>query len=215
MGTLLHLLQVVDALFAGVLPSMKSDKSDTHKKGLISLKSLIRKWKNGENFDKKLLIAKKWSCLLLQNIVFAEWKAWKWWFYGVNQWKIRCFDFCCVQNVHHRKPQKTTEYSKKPQNTTEYNQYKIYEEFLQEFWNWGKEIAHYSPRNNAENSGFAIISSKSIYFLQALPSCIVSPRQHSMSSRHLQPVIFTIFMRRMVNLNYSQELKRINARKTT
>lgn len=98
---------------------------------------------------------------------------------------------------------------------TERNQYKIYEEFLQEFWNWGKEIAHYSPRNNAENSGFAIIASKSIYFLQALPYCIVSPRQHSISSRHLQPIIFAIFMRRMVNLNYSQELKRINARKTT
>jgi hypothetical protein len=33
----------------------------------------------------------------------------------------------------------------------------------------GKEIAHYTPRNNAENSGFAIIASKSISFLQALP----------------------------------------------
>jgi hypothetical protein len=43
MGTLLHLLQVVDGLFAGDFSSMKSDKSDTHKKGRLSVKSLIRK----------------------------------------------------------------------------------------------------------------------------------------------------------------------------
>lgn len=70
---------------------------------------------------------------------------------------------------NHKKPQNTAKNHRTPQNTTEYNQYKIYEESLQEFWNWGKEIAHYTPRNNAENSGFAIIASKSIYFLQALP----------------------------------------------
>lgn len=145
MGTLLHLLQVVDGLFVGVLPSMKSDKSDTHKKGRLSVKSHIRKWNNGENFDKKLLIAKKWSCLLLQNMVFAVWKALKWWFYVVNQWKIRCFDFCCVQNVCHR----TTPLDIARHHSTPHDTIRHWTQPIQNLWRIFTRILELGKRNSA------------------------------------------------------------------
>ena len=217
MGTLLHLLQVVDGLFAGILPSMKSDKSDTHKKGLISLKSLIRKWNNGENFDKKLLIAKKWSCLLLQNMVFAVWKALKWWFYVVNQWKIRCFDFCCVQNVCHR----TTPLDIARHHSTPHDTIRHWTQPIQNLWRIFIRILELGKRNSALYSKKQCrklrfcdhIKQKYILFTSSPLLCCIT--EHSISSRNVFQTNVTIFVRRMVNLNYSQELKRINARKTT
>ena len=186
MGTLLHLLQVVDALFVGVLPSMKSDKSDTHKKGLISLKSLIRKWNNGENFDKKLLIVKKWSCLLLQNMVFAVWKALKWWFYGVNQWKIRCFDFSVFKMSatarHHSPPHDTIRHWTQP---------------IQNLWRIFTRILEFGKRNSALYSKkqcrklrFCDHIKQKYILLQALPSCVVSQNtqyHHEMCFKPMSP----------------------------